>query len=76
MPPANGFRREIFAPRRAGIRHHHPRFGMESADGVQGGVEKFRRIEMRNAESQRSFVRRLNSACQFNPKSNRFSKAG
>jgi len=54
MPPTNGFRREIFTPRRTGVCYHDPRVGMESADGVQGGVEKFRRIEMGDAKGDGS----------------------
>jgi hypothetical protein len=49
---------------------------MESADGVQGGVKKFRRIEVSDAERQRSFVRRFDRAGQFNPKSDRFAETG
>ncbi len=56
MPPADGFRREIFAPLRTGIRHNDPRVWMKTADGMQGGVEELRRVKMGDAEGQQNRV--------------------
>ena len=58
MFPADRLRREILMPLRTGVRDDDPRFRMKPADGMQRGVEKFRRVEMGDAESQqgRSFA--------------------
>ena len=55
---AHFFCREELAPNRTRVRHHHPRFGMKTADRMQAGVEKFRRIKMGDAKGDGSLRRR------------------